>query len=53
MAAARAREACGIPGTSVRTAYLCRDKPAMKEAPASGRDPSRAVHRRFELRRGA
>src|ERR1035441_1347767 len=24
--------ACGIPGTSVRTAYLCRDKPAMKEA---------------------
>jgi formate-dependent phosphoribosylglycinamide formyltransferase (GAR transformylase) len=32
MAAARAREACGIPGTSVRTAYLCRDKPAMKEA---------------------
>jgi formate-dependent phosphoribosylglycinamide formyltransferase (GAR transformylase) len=32
MAAAYAREACGIPGTSVRTAYLCRDKPAMKEA---------------------
>ena len=32
MAAAHAREACGIPGTSVRTAYLCRDKPAMKEA---------------------
>ena len=32
MAAAQAREACGIPGTSVRTAYLCRDKPAMKEA---------------------
>ncbi len=31
MAAAQAREACGIPGTSVRTAYLCRDKPAMKE----------------------
>jgi formate-dependent phosphoribosylglycinamide formyltransferase (GAR transformylase) len=31
MAAARAREACGIPGTSVRTAYLCRDKPSMKE----------------------
>jgi hypothetical protein len=31
MAAAHAREACGIPGTSVRTAYLCRDKPAMKE----------------------
>jgi hypothetical protein len=31
-AAANAREACGIPGTSVRTAFLCRDKPAMKEA---------------------
>jgi len=29
---ARVREACGIPGTSVRTAFLCRDKPAMKEA---------------------
>ncbi|MEZ5333080.1 MAG: ATPase [Thermoanaerobaculia bacterium] len=27
---AKVREACGIPGTSVRTAYLCRDKPAMK-----------------------
>jgi carbamoylphosphate synthase large subunit len=32
MAAAHAREATGIPGTSVKTAYLCRDKPAMKEA---------------------
>jgi carbamoylphosphate synthase large subunit len=32
MPAARVREACGIPGTSVRTAFLCRDKPAMKEA---------------------
>jgi Carbamoyl-phosphate synthase L chain, ATP binding domain len=31
MAAAEAREACTIPGTSVRTAYLCRDKPSMKE----------------------
>ena len=30
--AAKVREACGIPGTSVRTAFLCRDKPAMKEA---------------------
>jgi hypothetical protein len=29
---ARVREACGIPGTSVRTAFLCRDKPAMKDA---------------------
>ena len=32
MAAARAREACTIPGTSVHTTYLCRDKPAMKDA---------------------
>jgi len=31
MAAATVREATGIPGTSVQTAYLCRDKPAMKE----------------------
>jgi hypothetical protein len=27
MAAAQVREACSIPGTSVRTAWLCRDKP--------------------------
>ena len=32
MAAAHVREQCGIPGTTVRTAHLCRDKPAMKEA---------------------
>ncbi|MCS6799022.1 MAG: ATPase [Myxococcota bacterium] len=32
MTAARVRERCGIPGTRVRTAFLCRDKPAMKEA---------------------
>lgn len=32
MAAAAVREAAGIPGTSTRTAWLCRDKPAMKEA---------------------
>ncbi len=31
MPVARVREACGIAGTSVRTAFLCRDKPAMKE----------------------
>jgi formate-dependent phosphoribosylglycinamide formyltransferase (GAR transformylase) len=29
---AKVREACAILGTSVRTAFLCRDKPAMKEA---------------------
>ena len=32
MAIANTREARGIPGTSVETTYLCRDKPAMKEA---------------------
>ena len=32
MSAARVREVCGIPGTSVQTAFLCRDKPAMKQA---------------------
>jgi hypothetical protein len=31
MPIARVREACGIAGTSVRTAFLCRDKPAMKQ----------------------
>jgi len=31
MAAARIREACGIPGTSIRTSFLCRDKPTMKD----------------------
>jgi len=31
MCAAKVREACGIPGTSVETTFLCRDKPAMKE----------------------
>jgi hypothetical protein len=31
LAAAHVREACTIPGTTTRTAYLCRDKPAMKE----------------------
>lgn len=29
---AHVREACTIPGTTARTAWLCRDKPAMKEA---------------------
>jgi carbamoylphosphate synthase large subunit len=30
--AAQVREATGIPGTSVHTAWLCRDKPSMKQA---------------------
>ncbi|MHC4892942.1 MAG: ATP-grasp domain-containing protein [Planctomycetota bacterium] len=32
MPTAHVREACEIPGTTTRTAWLCRDKPAMKEA---------------------
>lgn len=32
MASAKVREALGIPGTTVETTFLCRDKPAMKEA---------------------
>jgi hypothetical protein len=39
MPTARVREAAGIPGTSVRTAHLCRDKPAMKEALRAGGVP--------------
>jgi len=31
MPVARVREARGIPGTTERTAFLCRDKPAMKQ----------------------
>ncbi len=31
LSTAQVRETCTIPGTSVRTAYLCRDKPSMKE----------------------
>ncbi len=36
---AKAREACGVPGTSVRTAFLCRDKPAMKDVLRDGGVP--------------
>jgi formate-dependent phosphoribosylglycinamide formyltransferase (GAR transformylase) len=32
MPAAQVREATGVPGTSVHTTWLCRDKPSMKEA---------------------
>jgi formate-dependent phosphoribosylglycinamide formyltransferase (GAR transformylase) len=39
MPIARVREAAGIPGTSVRTAFLCRDKPAMKELLRQGGIP--------------
>lgn len=36
---AKVREARQIPGTSVETAWLCRDKPAMKEALRAGGVP--------------
>ncbi|HET7504252.1 MAG TPA: hypothetical protein VFK02_24695 [Kofleriaceae bacterium] len=39
MPIAKVREAAGIPGTSVRTAFLCRDKPAMKEVLREGGVP--------------
>jgi Carbamoyl-phosphate synthase L chain, ATP binding domain len=39
MPIAKVREAAGIPGTSVRTAFLCRDKPAMKEVLRAGGVP--------------
>lgn len=39
---ARVREAAGIPGTSYRTAFLCRDKPAMKEVLREGGVPCAA-----------
>jgi formate-dependent phosphoribosylglycinamide formyltransferase (GAR transformylase) len=44
---AQVREACTIPGTSVRTAWLCRDKPSMKDALRAAGVPtaaSAAVH---------
>lgn len=42
MPTAHVREAAGIPGTSVRTAFLCRDKPAMKEVLRAGGVPCAA-----------
>ena len=53
LACARIREECGIPGTTVRTAWLCRDKPAMKEALREAGIPtaaSRGVSTAQELR---
>jgi formate-dependent phosphoribosylglycinamide formyltransferase (GAR transformylase) len=53
MAAAEVREARGIPGTSVRTTWLCRDKPSMKEALRAAGVPtaaSAAVHSAEEAR---
>jgi hypothetical protein len=42
MSTAHVREACGIPGTSPRTAFLCRDKPKMKEVLRAGGVPCAA-----------
>ena len=53
MAAAQARENCAIPGTSVRTAYLCRDKPSMKAVLREAGVPcaaSMAAHSAAEIR---
>ena len=51
--AARVREACQIPGTSVHTAWLCRDKPAMKDALRACRHTLRPVDRYTGRRRRA
>ena len=45
MPAAQAREATNIPGTSVRTTWLCRDKPSMKDAPRAAGVPDCRVRR--------
>jgi hypothetical protein len=53
MAAAQVRENCTIPGTSVRTAWLCRDKPSMKEvlrAAGVSTAASTAAHTAGEVR---
>ncbi|HWI00842.1 MAG TPA: ATPase [Propionibacteriaceae bacterium] len=52
LTAAQVRENCTIPGTSVRTAWLCRDKPSMKETLRSAGVPtaaSRAAHNADEV----
>ena len=43
MPIAKVREAAGIPGTSVKTAFLCRDKPAMKQVLRDGAGASGAT----------
>ena len=42
MTAAKVREKLGIPGTSVKTTWLCRDKPSMKEVLREGGIPTAA-----------
>ena len=51
MPAAQVREATDIPGTSVRTAWLCRDKPAMKDALRAAGVPTAESARRLLGRR--
>ena len=48
--AAHVRERCGIPGISARTAYLCRDKVAMKEVLRDGRRADRGLGRDHQRR---
>lgn len=42
LAVAKVRENCTIPGTSTRTAWLCRDKPSMKDTLRSAGVPTAA-----------
>ncbi len=48
MPAAAVREATGIPGTSTETAFLCRDKPAMKEVLRKAGDCLRPIYSRTD-----
>src|SRR4029079_3231037 len=41
---AQVREACTIPGTSVRTAWLCRDKPSTQQAVPAARGHNPRTH---------
>lgn len=53
MPVAQVREICTIPGISVETSFLCRDKPAMKEALRKAEIPcaqSIGSHNRQEIR---
>ena len=53
MPAAHVRERCAIPGISARTAYLCRDKVAMKEVLRRAGVPTAASAGVRSLGRGA
>ena len=52
MPAAHVRERCSIPGISARTAYLCRDKVAMKEVLRKAGVPDRGLGGDLERARG-